>query len=353
MIWALGLMSGTSADGVDAALIETDGETIGGFGRTTFVPYTARERALIRGAFGLWHGADGLAEVAEVVERRHLEAAALGGEVVGFHGQTLAHDPEGYRTHQLGSGAWLAAALSRSVVWDFRSADVLSGGEGAPLVPVFHRAALQFAGIREVTAVLNLGGVGNVTWVAPSGELLAFDTGPGNALLDDLMRARVGTEMDVGGALAADGRISEEIVADVLADPFFARTPPKSLDRDHFGWVLDRVASLATEHALKTLAAVTAAAVADAVRHMPEPPTRWLLAGGGRRNATVAALIGARTNAPVAAVEAVGLDGDMLEAQAFGYLAVRVLRGLPTSFPETTGARLPVCGGRISRAALS
>ena len=348
---ALGLMSGTSVDGVDAAVSETDGERIFGFGPRRFHAYGAAEVAASKAGLGAWPGDAGLEAVAKVVEAAHVEAAApLPGAVVGFHGQTLNHAPQEYRTFQIGDGGRLAARLQRPVVWDFRTADVLSGGEGAPLVPVYHRAALTYAGVREVTAVLNIGGVANVTWVAPEcGALLAFDTGPGNALLDDLMRARTGAGMDRGGAMAAEGRVDNGIVARVLDDPYFARPAPKSLDRDAFAWVGAAVAALSTEDAAATVTAVTAASVAAAVRHMPAPPDRWLLTGGGRRNATMAAGIAGRTNAPVAPVEAVGLDGDMLEAEAFAFLAVRVLRGLPTSLPETTGARLPVSGGRISR----
>jgi anhydro-N-acetylmuramic acid kinase len=250
----------------------------------------------------------------------------------------------------------LARDCGLPVVWDFRTADVASGGEGAPLVPFFHFACARSIGAAEPVAFLNIGGVGNVTWVDPRaaapeapGALVAFDTGPGNALIDDFLALRLGRAFDDGGAVAAGGRVDEAVLADLAEHPYVRRTPPKSLDRQDFHVYLERVAPLSTEDGAATLAALTAACVAEAVRHFPEPPARWLVCGGGRRNRTLMALLAARSNAPVEAVEAVGLDGDMLEAQAFAYLAVRVLRGLPTSAPSTTGVRLPVSGGRISR----
>ncbi len=229
-----------------------------------------------------------------------------------------------------------------------------SGGEGAPLAPFFHFACAKWIGAAEPVAFLNLGGVGNVTWVDPRAEapetpgaLLAFDTGPGNALIDDFLSRRTGRAFDEDGAVAGAGRVDAGVLASLAEHPYLARVPPKSLDRQDFHPLLDRVAHLSTEDGAATLAAVTAACVAEAARHFPEPPGRWLVCGGGRRNRTVMAMLAARTNAPVEPVEAAGLDGDMLEAQAFAYLAVRVLRGLPTSAPGTTGCRIPVCGGRI------
>jgi anhydro-N-acetylmuramic acid kinase len=356
---ALGLMSGTSMDGVDAAVVVTDGETVQDFGPVAFLPYAAEERAVLRTGLGLWPGDDPAREAAieALVRAAHAKAVARleGVDVVGFHGQTLAHDPARGRTHQIGRGDLLARETGRRVVWDFRSADVASGGEGAPLVPFFHFALARRLGLDAPVAFLNLGGVGNVTWADPrvaapeaDGALMAFDTGPGNALIDDFLQGRMGRSHDEGGAIAAQGRVVEDVLAGLAAHPFIARRPPKSLDRQDFHGFLDRVAGLSAEDGAATLAALTAACAAEAARHFPEPPSRWLVCGGGRKNATVMRMIGRRVNAPVEPVEAVGLDGDMLEAQAFAYLAVRVLRGLPTSAPSTTGCRVPVCGGRIS-----
>ena len=327
-------------------------------GRSAFAGYRAEDRALLRASLGLWPGAEGLGAVEERVRAAHAAlVAGFGGvDLVGFHGQTLAHEPRGRGTHQVGRGDRLAQDVGLPVVWDFRTADVASGGEGAPLVPFFHFACAKWIGAEAPVAFLNLGGVGNVTWVDPraagpeaEGALVAFDTGPGNALIDDFLSARLGRAFDADGAVAAEGRVDEAVLAGLASHPYLARRPPKSLDRQDFHGFLERVAGLSTEDGAATLAAVTVACVAEGMRWFPEAPERWLVCGGGRRNRTVMRMLAARTNAAVEAVEAVGLDGDMLEAQAFAYLAVRVWRGLPTSAPGTTGVRLPVSGGRISR----
>lgn len=357
-VWALGLMSGTSMDGIDGAALLTNGEEILGFGPKRFEAFGEGLRARLTALQGRWPGEDpGLEEAGAELLAANAELAGYfpTAEIVGFHGQTLAHDPGGYRTHQLGDGAALARTAHKPVVWDFRTADILSGGQGAPLVPFFHFACARTVGLSEVVAFLNIGGVANVTWVDPTapgpetpGALLAFDTGPGNALVDDLIAARTGGAFDEGGAAAAAGSVDDAVLEAALADPYFGRPAPKSLDRNAFAALLDRVSALGNADAAATLTAVTAASIAAAARHMPEPPARWLVAGGGRHNATLMQMIAARTEAPVEPVEAVALDGDFLEAQAFAYLAVRVQRGLATTAPGTTGARLPVCGGRIS-----
>jgi anhydro-N-acetylmuramic acid kinase len=355
---ALGLMSGTSMDGVDAAVLETDGETVTSFGPSAFRPYEPQDRALLREALGRWPGEPGLDAVEATVRAAH--AAAIAGfdglELIGFHGQTLAHDPKGRGTHQIGRGDRLAAEAGVPVVWDFRAADVASGGEGAPLVPFFHFALARTIGATAPVAFLNIGGVANVTWVDPRaaapeapGALVAFDTGPGNALLDDFLSERLGAAFDADGATSGAGRARGEVLGRLADHPYIRRPPPKSLDRQDFHGFLDAVRGLSTEDGAATLAALTVACVTEGARHFPEAPTRWLVCGGGRRNRTLMAMLGARSNAPVEPVEAAGLDGDMLEAQAFAFLAVRVLRGLPTSAPATTGARLPVSGGRVSR----
>ena len=359
---ALGMMSGTSLDGVDAALIETDGESIAGFGRSGYRAYDESEAAVLRAGLGRWPGAPCVAEAAALTEAAHAALAATfpEAEVIGFHGQTLAHDPQGQGTHQAGSGAVLARRLERPVVWDFRTEDVRRGGEGAPLAPFFHHACARWeAGqgrlSNEPVAFLNLGGVGNITWVDPRidgpeapGACLAFDTGPANAPINDLMTARRGVARDEGGRLAASGTVDAAIVAQVLAHPYFKRLPPKSLDRDTFGTLAASVASLSDADAAAALTAVAAASVQADWGWLPEPPGRLLVCGGGRHNAALMAMLAARLNCAVAPVEAAGLDGDMLEAQAFGWLAVRVLRGLPTSAPATTGTQVPCGGGRIS-----
>lgn len=355
-VWALGLMSGTSMDGVDAARILTDGESIAALpaGEGFALPYPEPLRAAIAAVEG-WAPA---AETETLLDHWHAQAAlALGpSAVVGYHGQTVAHEPERGRTRQLGDGARLASALGTPVVWDFRSADMAAGGEGAPLAPFFHWALARWIGAKAPVAFLNIGGVSNVTWVDPAAEapeaegaLLAFDTGPGNALVDDFMRARVGLALDEDGALAGAGTVRSAVAPSNAASVYLARPGPKSLDRNAFQGVRAGVEALSVEDGAATLTAFTADCVAAALPHLPSPPSRWLVCGGGRLNKTLMGMLAERLDAPVEPVDTVGLDGDMLEAQAFAYLAVRVLRGLPTSAPGTTGCRHPVCGGRINQ----
>ncbi|WP_405405475.1 anhydro-N-acetylmuramic acid kinase [Paracoccus sp. Ld10] len=362
MIRALGMMSGTSLDGVDAAMIDTDGVRIGGFGDSAFHAYGSNEAAVLHAGLGLWPDAPQVPDLAELVQAVHADLARqfTDAQLIGFHGQTLAHDPRGRGTHQAGDGAALARALDRPVVWDFRSEDVRQGGEGAPLVPFFHWACANWAvGQGHLPAApvafLNLGGVGNISWVDPtacapeaSGACIAFDTGPANAPLNDLMRRRRHQSHDEGGALAASGTPDATVVAAFLDDPWFRRPPPKSLDRDHFADLSHAVASLPDGDAAATLVAALAGSVAAGMTWLPSAPTQLLVCGGGRHNAAIMAALRRVVPGPVHPVEAIGLNGDMLEAQAFGWLAVRVLRGLPISGPMTTGVPGPVCGGRIS-----
>ena len=351
MLRAVGLMSGTSADGVDAALIETDGETVQTLGPALTQPYPAALRrevlAVMQDARRAEH--DPLTELEHAVTEANAAAArallAQTGpvDVVGMHGQTVLHRPEHRFTRQIGDGAALARALGTPVVNRFRDADVAAGGQGAPLVPLFH-AALAHALPRPL-AVLNLGGVANVTFVGDT--LLAFDTGPASALLDDWVARHTGAPFDAGGRIAAAGQCDPARLAALLAHAYFARTPPKSLDRNAFA--LAAIAGLSLEDGAATLAAFTAASVALSRTHLPATPQRWLVCGGGRHNTTLMALLRAALGVPVDAVEAVGWDGDALEAQAFGFLGVRSLRGLPLSLPGTTGVPRPMPGGVLHR----
>lgn len=357
MIRALGAMSGTSLDGVDAAVVETDGIAIRAFGPTAYRAYTDAEQDVLRAALGKWPGDPGLEEAQTLVEDAHHAVLSQFDDVelVGFHGQTLAHDPGGRGTHQLGDGAALAERLGRPVVWDFRSADVRLGGQGAPLAPFFHFACAKWIGATEPLAFLNLGGVGNLTWIDPSrakpeeeGALLAFDTGPANAPINDLVHRRLGLSYDKGGQLAAKGTVADGALELFLDEPYFLKMPPKSLDRDAFADMLDLVRELDDADAAATMTAMAAAAVMRGMEHCPAPPQRLLVTGGGRHNPVMMQMLRAGLDCSVDPVESVGLDGDMLEAQAFAYLAVRVARGLPTSGPATTGVRAAVGGGILS-----
>ena len=351
----IGLMSGTSLDGIDAALIRTDGRDLVETGAFLTAPYPDDLRTRLRACLG------GRADEAEIaaVERdltdAHADAvrallakAGTAVDLIGFHGHTILHAPEIGVTRQIGDADRLAALTGIAVVADFRSADVAAGGQGAPLVPLYHRALA--AGLEKPLAVLNIGGVANVTWLgAAEDAVLAFDTGPGNALIDDWVFRHTGRRYDENGALAAAGRIDEGVLATLLDHPYFTRPAPKSLDRDAFDPA--SVAGLSLTDGAATLTAFTVAAVAAGLPLLPARPARWLVTGGGRLNATLMAGLAARLGATVAPVDGQGWSGDALEAQAFAWLAVRSLRDLPLSLPTTTGTPRPMCGGRLHRPA--
>jgi anhydro-N-acetylmuramic acid kinase len=360
---ALGLMSGTSLDGVDAALIRSDGRGRVEFGPHLTIAYSDALRADVRALFGRLAGPPALVEAltranAEAVEaliaKHGLARADI--DVIGYHGQTIWHRPEAGETVQLGDGALLARLVGIDVIDDFRTPDVKAGGQGAPLVPVYH-AALASA-LPLPVAVLNIGGVANVTWIGAAFDpaspapddaaLLAFDTGPGNALIDDWVMKHAGGRYDHDGRLARAGRVDEAAADVILANGYFARTPPKSLDRGHFDPV--PVAPLSPEDGAATLVAVTARAVAKAREWFPAPARRWLVCGGGRHNPAIMAALRAAMPELVDPVEAVGWYGDAIEAQAFAYLALRALDGLPITFPRTTGVPRPLGGGTLHRA---
>ena len=357
-VWALGAMSGTSLDGVDAAMILTDGVSVHEFGESAYRAYTVAEREVLRAALGKWDG-DEVTAAAEVVETAHAELLSgfSGVEIVGFHGQTTVHRPDHAHPHQAGNGALLAEVLDAPVVWDFRSNDMVLGGQGAPLAPFYHFALARHAQAQKPCVFLNIGGVANLTWVDPAaaspetpGALLAFDTGPGNARIDDLVATRLGQRMDRDGALTLSGNVDTDVLEDLLTNErFFRRIPPKSLDREDFANWGDAVSHLADADAVATLAAATAGAIAKGIAQCPSPPERIWVTGGGRHNPGLMEMLAAVVDCPVAPIEDAGFDGDMVEAQAFAYLAVRVLRGLPTSAPGTTRVPAPVGGGQISR----
>jgi len=387
---ALGLMSGTSMDGIDAALIFTDGYARVSPGAFLTVPYPPAFRDRLRGCLGAETMTPEIADVARALTRAHgmavhtlLEQAGISGDqvmVAGFHGHTIYHAPGGPRprTWQIGDGALLAQDTGIAVVDDFRTRDVAAGGQGAPLVPLYHRALAAAAGLPLPLAVLNIGGVANVTWIGPdateadateaagagargvgpdgvgqdgaapsnpNGTLLAFDTGPGNALIDDWLLAGCGRPYDTGGAIAATGTVDTAVLARLLAHPYFDLPAPKSLDRTDFSSA--PVAGLSLADGAATLTAFTVAAVGRAVGLLPAPPRRWLVTGGGRHNGTLMAGLAATLGVPVDPVEAVGWNGDALEAQAFAYLAVRSRLGLPLSVPGTTGVPRPMTGGHF------
>ena len=363
---AIGLMSGTSLDGVDVALIETDGERIARFGPTGYRPYSDGEQALLHKALeqgarltertarpGVLAEADAFVTRvhAETVEAffatEHIDKSSVA--IVGFHGQTVLHRPAARLTVQIGDGAALARRLELLVAYDFRAADVAAGGQGAPLVPAFHQALARDLKRAHPIAVLNVGGVANVTYV-DGGDPIACDTGPGNALIDDFMRARTGAPLDRDGDQAAKGRVDEAFVARVLADGFFSLPYPKSLDRNAFAFANIGLPDFSVADGAATLSALTAASVARIVPHLPAPPRAWIVAGGGARNPTLMRMLAERLEpATVETADAVGWSPQSIEAQAFAYLAVRCMRALTLTFPATTGVARPLPGGIIAK----
>jgi anhydro-N-acetylmuramic acid kinase len=362
----LGFMTGTSLDAVDMAVLETDGETIAAFGPAGERKLTEATReatlAATHAAMDWPRGAPApaaFAPAAAAVAREHFDAAEgfLGAnglawsdiDLIGMHGQTVLHErPQAGRpgrTVQLGDAAWLARETGVPVAHDFRTDDVAAGGEGAPLAPIYHLARAQASGLEPPLAVMNIGGVANVTFWSGGDEIAAFDTGPGNGLIDLLVQARDAGRFDDGGRYASVGRVDEGVLRALLAHPYFRAPPPKSLDRYDFS--LEPLERLQLEDAAATLVAFTAEAVGLGFGLMGETPRQVVVCGGGRHNPQIMAALSERLPAPVLSADDLGWRGDAIEAEAFAYLAARTARGLPISFPKTTGVPAPMTGGRI------
>lgn len=353
--YVIGLMSGTSADGVDAALLHTDGRAIATPIASASQPYNDKLRTEILAAMKGQGDQEAIAVALTEVHYEAVEAVIRAAKIprheialIGFHGQTILHRPDEGYTLQIGKPQWLAEKTGIPVVADFRSNDITHGGQGAPLVPLYH-AALAHA-LPKPIMVVNIGGVANITWLGEHGQIEAFDCGPGNALIDDWMGQHTGARCDEDGRVAVRGIVQESIVKQFLRDAFFVQNKARSLDRNHFSTRL--VEGLSVADGAATLAAITAAAIAWSARAVPAEPHRILVTGGGRHNPVLMRMIEARAakellheKCHVHPVEQVGWNGDMLEAEAFAYLAARSVQGLPLSLPTTTGVRAPVTGG--------
>jgi anhydro-N-acetylmuramic acid kinase len=354
---ALGLMSGTSLDGIDVALIKTDGENFVERGPNATYAYSAAQQSLLRQALldatqitersqrpgdtekietalTTWHGE----AVHKFLQKNSLSHSNI--DVIGFHGQTIIHRPEQFLTVQLGDGFALSSALAIPVIYDLRAADVAAGGQGAPLVPAYHRALAKNAPV----AFVNIGGVANVTYVGAQRELLAFDTGPGNALINDWVHKHIGATHDAGGSLALGGKISASHLHLAMQHPYFNKAPPKSLDRNSFANL--NFGELSLEDGAATITAFTVQSIVAAAKWFPTPVTSWIICGGGRHNAAMMQGLKSALN-NVESAEQADLNGDSMEAEAWAYLAVRSMKGLPISFPGTTGVRSEITGGRI------
>jgi anhydro-N-acetylmuramic acid kinase len=356
----IGLMSGTSLDGIDAAILDTDGEDIAIPGPALTLPYHVWTRAMLHEALKLAGQISPTAPVPSEIQKAEtlltgahadavrvlLERAKLSAKDIaylGFHGQTVLHRPADKRTWQIGDGAALARATGIAVVNEFRLADIAAGGQGAPFVPLYH--LVRAKGMERPLAVVNIGGVANITYIGTKGELIAFDTGPGNAALDDWALKHTGEAVDRDGKLARAGEVNETVLSFMLDHPVFLKPPPKSLDR--FDFPMAVVEGLSPADGAATLTAFTAAAVARAKEHLPEVPRAWIICGGGRHNPVLMQELRAWVGGKVMTAEDAGWRGDFLEAEAFGYLAVRSVRGLPLSLPSTTGVPYPMTGGRL------
>lgn len=363
---AIGLMSGTSMDGIDAAIIETDGNHIHSLGDFISLSYTNSERAALRGAIEAaavckkrTPDVAAISDAERMITARHTEAVkalmdkaqikAADIDVIGFHGHTVIHRPDQGWTWQIGDGASLSRRLDIPVIANFRGRDMQAGGQGAPLIPLYHDALLRRDAIQGPVAVLNIGGVANVSWLDPKSdgslEAVAFDTGPGGAMLDDWVRQHLGKHYDEDGALAARGLVQQDVALSLLDHPYFDALPPKALDRNDFP--IAALRGLSPENGAATLIAFVVGCIIAAQAHFPAPVRQWYVCGGGRHNTTLMAALSAALPVPVMSVDALGWRGDAVEAEGFGYLAVRALKGLPLTVPATTGCRAPTTGGTL------
>jgi len=352
-------------DGIDVALIETDGAHEVVRGPALTYPYSAEMRNSLRK--GLHDGAaiqerhlrpGRLALLEQYLTDLHIEVVGQflddirmkrsSIDVIGFHGQTVLHRPADGLSVQIGDGSRLARETGIDVVYDLRGADIAAGGMGAPLVPIYHKVLARFLALPVV--IVNVGGVANVTFIGKVMQegMMAFDTGPGNALIDDWMLAKGGQRWDKNGTSAAGGKVNEQVLTELLANPYFTKRPPKALDRSAFD--MNLLSGLSLEDGAATLTSFTARTIGRARRYLPEEPQQWIICGGGRRNKTLMMMLASCVENAVLPAEAVGLGGDSIEAEAWAYLAVRSLKGLPITFPDTTGVPRPLTGGVLARA---
>lgn len=352
-VWAIGLMSGTSLDGVDAALLQTDGEKVLAFGPRITVPYDVelqrRMRAVLDGKGDMLRTERDLTLMhIDAVEKLLMDSDVPRKDisVIGFHGQTIAHRPDEHITWQIGDASLIAARTGIDVVSDFRRRDMAEGGQGAPLVPLYHQALAKDMDLP--IAVVNIGGVANITWIGENNKLLAFDTGPGNGLLNDWVQRYTKYDYDKDGEISAKGEVREGPLGEYMGHPYFSLMPPKSLDRLAFD--LEPLNGLSLEDGAATLAVFTADSIAQAEEYFPEAPKRYIVCGGGRLNPTLMLRLAAQVGVPVEPAESVDWHGDAIEAEAFAFLAVRSKNGLTLTRPESTGAAREVSGGAFYRA---
>ncbi len=356
---AIGLMSGTSCDGIDVALIETDGKNHVEAKSFMGIDYTPEQKQQIKACYGMSQDDDkGTVKAMEKLSTilhadavkqflELLDTPASEIDIIGFHGQTIFHDPDNRFTWQVGDGDLLAKETGIDVVYDFRSADITAGGQGAPLAPVYHRALAS--DFEKPLMILNIGGVANVTYIGKDGQLIAFDTGPGGALMDDYMHKHTDKPYDRDGETAKAGTINKDVLLQLLSHPYFAKEPPKSLDRDAFAGTFEKLNGLSVNDAMATLNAFTVSTIALSLRHVPEKPQTWLVGGGGRKNRFLMENLEKSVGGAVQPIDDTGWNGDAVEAEAFAYMAVRHLLNLPISFPKTTACPKEMTGGKLAK----
>lgn len=367
LMTAIGLMSGTSMDGIDVAMIKSDGENIVERGPSLEIEYAPSTRIAIEQGLLDAQSIDGdrqarpgnLDTLEALITRLHVDAVKQflsdnnlrpqNIDLIGFHGQTVLHRPRDKLTVQLGDGGLLAAKTGIPVIYDMRAADMVAGGQGAPLVPVYHRALSRTLSIENQkwpVVFVNIGGISNITFVPKNGALIAFDTGPGNALIDQWVQAVAGIPFDQGGRIASEGGVSLQLLERYLQAPYFNMKLPKSLDRGDF--TPPKPDEIELADGARTLARLTAKSIFMGCEHLPASPGLWIICGGGRENAAIMndlAELADLQGSKVISAEEAGLDGGAMEAEAFAYLAIRSFKRVPLTYPGTTGCVDPTCGG--------
>ncbi len=356
IITSLGLMSGTSMDGIDIALIKSDGQKINDRGANKYYPYSPKiKNSLVK---LINNKTNSLLEIKEIeleITKKHIAAVKdfltknkidkNNIDIIGFNGQTILHNPRKGITWQIGNAQMLASGTGIDVVADFRTKDLVFGGQGAPLVPIYHLAL--FADYKKPVLVLNIGGVSNITYIENNQEenLIAFDVCFGNAPLNDLVKKKTDKDFDKNGLLASKGKVNQDFTKAILALNYFKKQPPKSLDRNQFDEVIKKFSKLKMEDILASLVFIIGQSVTNSLKFLPKKPLEILVCGGGRKNLEIMKSIENTTQIKTTNIDNLkignnSINGDFIEAEAFGFLAIRNLLNLPISYPKTTGISL-------------
>lgn len=356
---ALGILSGSALDGVDIAYIRTDGVDVYETGHMMSVPYEESLRQKVRSILGIRPDTpENQALLNEVEEelttfwaqavREYIETYDVKIDVIGLEGHTVCNDPKEHYIYQLGDGHLLAQLTGIQVVYNFHAADIAAGGQGAPLDVTFYNAVTsQYP---RPLAVVDISSISSIAWLGSYGEMVAFNSGPGNAAIDEWVFKHAGMHMDYNGKLAIMGHINEQIVAAMMKHKYFAQYPPKSTHREEFREKLEHLEGLSLEDGAATATAFVAESIAySLLLYVPDIPKRIMVCGGGAKNPTLMRFLRQKlANIEVCTAEDWGCDSLAVDVQAVAYLAVRRLHFLPISFPTTTGVIEPMVGGKIA-----